>query len=236
MRYRMESRVRYSEADDKGRLTLPDLVDYLQDVATFHSEDTGFKNKILREKRMGWFILTWEIRLNEMPSMGENIYIDTWSAGYKSLMAFRDMQVSSTDGKVYADAHSIWTLMDLNRMVPIRVPQEMKDAYGEEAPLSGEWGPRKVPTPEDLSKVYDFRVSPMHLDTNHHMNNKYYVEAAAKCLPEDFKIGRIRVEYRKQAVLNDVVTVSKHVGDDMTAVALLSESGDIYSVAEFYGA
>ena len=39
--YAFGSRIRYSETDSEGRLTLNALLNYFQDCSTFHSEDVG---------------------------------------------------------------------------------------------------------------------------------------------------------------------------------------------------
>ena len=39
--YAFDSRIRYSETDSEGRLTLNALLNYFQDCSTFHSEDVG---------------------------------------------------------------------------------------------------------------------------------------------------------------------------------------------------
>ena len=44
-----------------------------------------------------------------------------------------------------------------------------------------------------------------HLDTNRHVNNAQYVAIARELLPVDFALGELRVEYRKAAVLGDVM-------------------------------
>lgn len=40
-KYSFESRVRYSECDETGRLSLVSTIDYLQDCSTFQSEELG---------------------------------------------------------------------------------------------------------------------------------------------------------------------------------------------------
>ena len=39
--YAFDSRIRYSETDSEGYLTLDALLNYFQDCSTFHSEDVG---------------------------------------------------------------------------------------------------------------------------------------------------------------------------------------------------
>ena len=51
MIYTFDSRVRYSEVDHQGTLTLPAMMNYLQDCSTFQSEDIGVGLSALRERK-----------------------------------------------------------------------------------------------------------------------------------------------------------------------------------------
>ncbi len=56
--YAFDSRVRYSEIDHQGTMTLPALINYFQDCSTFQSEDIGVGLEVLREKKgMAPFLL-----------------------------------------------------------------------------------------------------------------------------------------------------------------------------------
>ena len=48
--YQFESRVRYSEVDSERHLTLPAVMDYLQDCCTFQSEDMNIGVEYLAEQ------------------------------------------------------------------------------------------------------------------------------------------------------------------------------------------
>ena len=50
--YQFESRVRYSEVDSERHLTLPAVMDYLQDCCTFQSEDMNIGVEYLAEQEM----------------------------------------------------------------------------------------------------------------------------------------------------------------------------------------
>ena len=39
--YTFESRIRYSETDSEGKLTIASLINYFQDCSTFQSQDLG---------------------------------------------------------------------------------------------------------------------------------------------------------------------------------------------------
>ena len=51
--YTFDSRVRYSEIDHTGNMTLPALINYFQDCSTFQSEDIGLG----KEKSMDFVLL-----------------------------------------------------------------------------------------------------------------------------------------------------------------------------------
>ncbi len=72
---------------------------------------------------------------------------------------------------VLAEANSIWLLMDLKEQKPHRIPEDMKEAFKEDEPLSVDWPSRKISIPKQRDTCFSFAVSPMHVDTNGHMNN-----------------------------------------------------------------
>ena len=52
-KYSFTGKVRYSEIDDRNRLSIPSVVNYFQDCALFQSEDYGLGLDFLREKKCG---------------------------------------------------------------------------------------------------------------------------------------------------------------------------------------
>ena len=51
--YSFDGRVRYSECDEDGRLSLVSMMNYLQDCSTFHSEATEVGLDWLKEQGLG---------------------------------------------------------------------------------------------------------------------------------------------------------------------------------------
>lgn len=54
--YTFDSKVRYSEIDHRGTMTLPALINYFQDCSTFQSESLGFGVKAAKEKKKAWIL------------------------------------------------------------------------------------------------------------------------------------------------------------------------------------
>ena len=54
--YSFESRVRYSEIDEKRQLSLTGILNYLQDCSTFQSEDLQVGIDYLSQSRKAWYM------------------------------------------------------------------------------------------------------------------------------------------------------------------------------------
>ena len=63
--YTFDSRVRYSETDENGNLSLESLIDYMQDCTNFQSEDLGVGLEYHRQKNIMWVLNFWQIVIDE---------------------------------------------------------------------------------------------------------------------------------------------------------------------------
>ena len=61
--YEFDSRVRYSEVDHHGTMTVPALINYFQDCSTFQSEDLGIGTTVLKEEKRAWLLSYWQVIL-----------------------------------------------------------------------------------------------------------------------------------------------------------------------------
>lgn len=71
-----------------------------------------------------------------------------------------------------------------------------------------------------------------HLDTNHHVNNGQYVRMALAYMPERMDIATIKVEYRRQALLGDLIVPRVKSEDGKHLVALCGVDEKPYAVIE----
>ncbi len=76
--YQFDSRVRYSETDEQGKLSLTGIINYLQDCSTFQSEDIGLGVQYLKDNHRAWWLSSWQIVIDRYPRLGEEIVISTW--------------------------------------------------------------------------------------------------------------------------------------------------------------
>lgn len=228
--YTFDSRVRYSETDESGRLSITGIMNYLQDCSTFQSEDLKLGISYLRDKKRAWWLNTWQILIDRCPGLGEEIRISTWPYGFKGIYGFRNFTITDREGNYLVRADSCWFFYDLENHCPARVTQEEIRGYGEgkdRLPLPQ--APRKIGMPESCRDESPVIVTRHHIDTNQHVNNAQYVEIARELLPGKFSIRELRTEYKKAALLGDVVYPKLGLIDEGYVVSLRDEAGNVFA-------
>jgi len=142
-------------------------------------------------------------------------------------------QMKDADSEVAAYANSIWVFMDEAKGRPARPGVEDIQAYGIDEPIEMEYAPRKIALPKELSEQDEFPVRRYQIDTNEHVNNCQYLQMAVEVMPECERAGQIRVEYKKSAVLGDIIYPKTAVEEDRKVVELCGADGKPFAVVEF---
>ena len=231
--YSFESRVRYSECDTQSRLTLPALINYLQDASTFHSEDIGHGVDYMRKNHFCWVITSWQIVVHRTPRYLDHIRVSTWCPEVGSITAKRNFTIETTEGERLVDADSLWAYFDTERGRAVRVPASENVFQTEDealplAPLRRKIKPEG--TPHTLAPI---TVTKHHLDTNRHVNNGQYVQMATDAvreLEDGFESRQLLAQYRTPATLGDtIVPVCYREGDNF-CVDLTDGDGTRYAI------
>lgn len=230
--YTFNSRIRYSEVDMDGRLTTESLLNYFQDCSTFQSEDLGLGLSYMKERNLVWVLNMWQIDVSRYPDMGEKVLIGTLPYDFRGFLGYRNFWMQDEEGNRLAVANTIWTLLDTEKGRPAMPPEEMKEGYAVSERLEMEYLPRKIAIPKQGESMPEFAVSRHHLDTNKHVNNGQYVQMALEYVKEDFKIRRLRAEYKKQAFLGDILYPVVYKKEEEYVISLNDREGAPYSVVE----
>lgn len=231
--YEYDSRVRLTEVDQNQRMTLNAVLNAFQDCSTFHSEDLGVGMKFLNERGRMWVLSSWKIVVCRYPELAEHIRVGTWAYSFGKMTGQRNFCILDGEGKLAAYADTLWVLMDTKRMRPTRVDEDIRSAYTLEPMLDMEYETDKIQIPDELKPMEPFPIHIYHLDVNHHVNNGQYVQLAGDYLPKEFEIHQMRAEYKKSAVLNDIIYPQVGRCEAGYTVLLGDESGKPYAVIEF---
>ncbi|MBQ2900619.1 MAG: hypothetical protein IJE49_02065 [Agathobacter sp.] len=233
--YELKSKVRYSESNSKSELTYHALLNYLQDSSTLHSEELGESGAQLLEQNMAWILSFWQICIEEMPKLSEDICVTTWPYQTRGLFGLRNFCMENGKGDKIVKANSIWVLVDPRTGRPIRITDEVSSHYPDEPMLEMDYCDRKIVIPEEYEEKTAIIVPNYFIDTNNHMNNAKYVMVAEEYLPESFQVKDIRVEYKTAAMQGDIIVPRVTIQGDAVTVVLVNESGKAYATVLFLG-
>ena len=228
--YTFDSRVRYSETDESGNLSLTGMMNYLQDCSTLQSEDLGMGLEYLKNKNRAWWLNSWQILISRYPKIGERITVGTWPYEFKGIYGFRNFVILDGRGEYLVKANSCWFFYDLEKNCPTRVTEEEIRGYGAGDPkLDMEYAPRKILLPKEYREGEPVIAGRHHIDTNHHVNNAQYVEIARELIPSDMIIRELRVEYKNAAVLGDNMIPRISTIPEGYVISLCSGQGKVYA-------
>lgn len=230
--YCFKSRVRYSETDKDGFLTLESVLDYFQDCSTFQSEDLGVGFEYVTKLGLVWVLSSWQIVVDRYPKLGEEITIGTFPYAFKSFMGMRNFFIEDSNGVKIAYANSVWTLMDMNKKCPARPLPEMLEKYVLEEKLPMDYAPRKIAIEERGRVKETVLIKSHHLDVNNHVNNGQYLRIAMEALDKEIKVKQMRAEYRKSALLNDEMIPYVSEKNGVYTVELCNRDGEVFSIVE----
>lgn len=228
-----ESVARYSEMGTHNHMTLTAVLNLFQDCCTFQSESLGAGISYLRQAKRAWVLASWQVVVCRYPELGEKLKTYTWPYEFRGFLGKRNFKIEDEGGAVIAYANSIWTYLDIENGHPAKVAPDVASLYKIEEPYDMECKSRKIALGGDLEPREPVKPGRSFLDTNLHVNNAKYILMAEEYLPEDFCVREMRAEYKKPAVLSDVIYPRVSVNGGKVLVSLEDEAGKPYAVVEF---
>lgn len=230
--YSYDAIVRYSETHGKETADAATIANYFQDCAILESEDVGIGIKYLKEHGRAWFLISWQIEIKRYPKLAEKISVKTWAYDFKGSMGYRNILIVDECGNYIATAATQWSYMDTQAMRPIRIEENVGNAYPLGKKLDMEYAPRKINFPDGMEITDKRKVMTYQIDSNSHMNNEAYIELALEYIDENFYIKSIRAEYKKQLVKDDVIIVKKAISDGICYIVFSDENDNISCIVE----
>lgn len=234
--YTYDMRVGFSHVDSDRVMKMEVLPALLQDVTCFQGEELGVGFDYLDPMECAWILNAWQIDVKRMPRFNEKITIGTFPTEFKSFIGTRNFVIKDENNDTIVMANSVWTFMDMRKLRPSKVAEKFIEVYTLEEQLPMEYLPRKISLPETedfvVTEKEALKVREYHLDSNRHVNNGQYIQIATGFLPEGMKCDRLRVEYRKQAKLGDVMIPVVYHKEECCIVALCDEEKSPYAVIE----
>ncbi len=161
---------------------------------------------------IAWIILNWKLKVFFRPKTNTKLLVNTWARSENPLFFYRDFEILDENNTLVAKASSKWVLFDVNKKSITKIPKEAKEKYTyvEKFAFQEQWN-EKLKEPQNSMFIMDYKVQRRDIDTNHHVNNLYYLDYAIEALPEEIyntcNFSNIEIMYKHEAKLGDTLSL-----------------------------
>ena len=221
---------RYGDFKTRETIKPASVMDFIQDIATRHSEEVGYGMNKLKEMGIAWLMQGIKIHFDSPVKTFSTVSASTAVKNMKGVISERGTFISQ-DGKIVAKAVTAWFMLDTNRMRPIRIPAEIAEKY--DTYEFDEFFSYKKPELLEAEKKYSIVVRNREIDTNNHLNNQKSAEILMDALPFDFDFTDMNVFYKKAAYLGDELEVCSLEMENGYYVHLQNNQKEIYVAGVF---
>jgi acyl-ACP thioesterase len=219
--YKREFQVNSYHTDLNGRLSIPSIFLFFQEIAWEHASMYGFGYDDLKDHSSFWVLSRIHLEVDELPKWTESFTLTTWPSGTDGPFALRDFIIANTQGQQVIRATSSWLIVDAHTRRPKR-----PDAFKDRMPICD----TIRATPCNAPKVGNSEGKLIHevkqtvgvcdIDVNGHINNTKYIEWAVNSFSEnDYKnlsINQIDVNFLSEGFCNNVCTHRTEAIDNTT--------------------
>ncbi len=235
--YQMDIQVRYSETGRFGKVRPHQILEYFQDCGTFQSISLGFglRGDLDDESGRTWYLLAWDVHIKRYPEICEKITVITEPYKMRGFYGYRRYRILSENQEVIADADSLWIFMDLEKNIPVKIPDYLTRGYIPEKVDQTIRVKRKLSADGEWKEAETITVSRIYLDSNMHVNNANYVLWAEDLLPEGYEVKEVKVDYRQSTFLNDSIHVYTIKEEDKWRIKFENQKGVLAALVEMRG-
>jgi len=213
-------RVNSYETDASGKLCVPGLFNYLQDIASDHATILKLGREHLLKDKLFWVLSRIMLEMNSFPEWGEEIIIRTQPNGTDKLFALRDFEIIGHKGIRHGGASSCWLMVNQEKRRPVR-PDKLLEKFvndKEEGIFHGRY-PGKIDALDGSSyKSNTFPVKYSDLDINMHVNNVQYIKWVLDTYPLDFiyqnSLKTAEINYISESLPGDDIYILVQESDE----------------------
>lgn len=212
-------KVRSYECGANGSASLPAVCNYLQEAASLNAEELGFSksNFDAQGENISWVLTRLVVKMNRYPRWEEDIKVITFPRGGRKIVAWRDFEITGSDGETIGLATSEWMLIDLSTRKIVPIPENVLAAadFGLESVLGPEpFTPRlKFPAADNAGSGGTFKAQHSHIDLNGHVNNVHYIEWLLEPL-KAAQPSNLEIVFRSETLAGDEITVETAYGEN----------------------
>lgn len=219
--------INFTQCTPNGYIKYTDLCNMLQLTAADHAELGGISFTDMQEFNQAWVLSRMRLEIDLLPKWKDIITVKTWIISLENSRSVRALEVYIGDNKIVG-CETFWAVFNtkIRRPEALALPHEHFEKFPER--FSTLKRVKKVDLYEEMKNVNQRKVVVSDLDIVNHVNNVKYLEW---CLDEmDYrtilkqKIASIDMNFMKELVLNDEVSMDAFHQDDKITYAILKDS------------
>lgn len=226
MKYNYEYTINYQDVDDRKKLRLASLENYLLEVAGTVADDLGFGIKVLHPMGITWILTRLAVEMNELPGPTEKVRFETWIESNVHMLSTRNFRIYSGE-RLIGQCKSVWAVLDMEK-------REIVNCFDKpifEGCVDGEALdiPRvRMTTIPEPTGIVPHKIVYSDLDYNRHCNSCKYLQAMTDAYLPDYygKKVRLDINYSKEATLGEVLQTHYLVTEDGVQFQQKNEAGE----------
>ncbi|KAK3120671.1 hypothetical protein QOZ80_9AG0691740 [Eleusine coracana subsp. coracana] len=246
--FRQNFLIRSYEIGADRTASIETLMNHLQETALNHVKTAGLlgdgfgATPEMSKRNLIWVVTKIQLAVEQYPSWGDMVQVDTWVAASGKNGMRRDWHVCDyNSGQTILRATSVWVMMNKKTRRLSKMPEEVRAEIGPYfngcSAITDEQSEKLAKTGNKIdggstNKFIRKGLTPRwsDLDVNQHVNNVKYIgwilESAPISILEKHELASMTLEYRKEcgrdSVLQSLTTVTGDcaTNDDQEAVVI----------------
>ena len=192
---------RVEDFDSCGRMTLPALLQIIENTCTHHAAQVGIDIMgSSLERGISWVTTDWRVELSRLPSYRDKLVVETWVCRRPTTtMTTREAKMRTAEGEVLVCASLKLAMLNIRSGEVLLDPTRSERFDPETYSVFSQRLPRlRVPARFDSEQAISLRRRDM--DYNGHLHNTTYLDLALEILPESVLeegVRRVRILYRR---------------------------------------
>jgi len=226
--FEMKMMISNSHINEAMEMKIVAIINAIQDIEGLHIERLGEFSKYINENKIGVFLTYRQIDIFRKPIFNTEIKIQTYPYDTNSISGYRQIYFKDQNDQFLIKSVAFGAFVDLISGRTVRLPKNAINAindYKKDSEM--ELLPRKIDvTNQDFKFIKEITVEKSKIDRYKHLNNAFYVEYAINLLKDINKYNRIRAEYLKPLVADELVKLSMTKEENNKVLVKLSNTLD----------
>jgi len=232
--YELNYRVTLSNADEQERLKISSAMQLMQDCSEYWLKSEPTWLEYYEKHGMAQVLFFRQVDVVRRPKVGEALTTESSVFEVTPRFGYRNTVIYDADHKPCINSWSIGAFVNRFTGNLFPAPQEVCDSIKLEEKKPMNYLSRKILLPKVEPEVLgELPVWKDYIDYNHHVNAAQYIRLSEHCLPDDFEINGLRVEYKHPARPGDVLTPYRYQADGK-CIVVLKVGDEVCTIVEFY--